>query len=78
MIDFVDIDHYVMPTLNLMIGIVSYLYKNMVEEARESCESYSLDYVKAERIWDLSKYDAATSKTNKKHFRLQMENTKGN
>ena len=31
--DFVDIDHYVMPTLHLMLGIVNYLYTQMVEEA---------------------------------------------
>ena len=55
MFDFVDIDHYVMPTLNLMLGIVNYLYKNMVEEAQAGCEGYSLDYVEAERIWELSK-----------------------
>ena len=53
--DFVDIDHYVMPTLHLMLGIVNYLYKNMVEEAQAACEGYSLDYVEAERIWELSK-----------------------
>ena len=40
--DFVDIDHYVMPTLHLMFGIVNYLYKNMVEEAQAACEGYSL------------------------------------
>ena len=28
---FVDINHYVIPNLRLMIGIVNYLYKNMVE-----------------------------------------------
>ena len=27
-----------------------------------------MDYVEAERIWELSKYDAATAKTNKKTF----------
>ena len=43
--DFVDIDHYVMPTLNLMPGIVNYLYKKMVKEAQAACEGYSLDYV---------------------------------
>ena len=75
---FLDIDHYVMPTLHLILGIVNYLYKTMVEEAQAACEGYSLDYVEAERIWDLSKYDAATAKTNKKHFRLQMDNTKVN
>ena len=48
--DFVDIDHYVMPTLHLMLGIVNYLYQNMVEEAQAACEVYSLDYVEAERI----------------------------
>ena len=48
--DFLDIDHYVMPTLHLMLGIVNYLYKNMVEEAHMACEGYSLDYVEAERI----------------------------
>ena len=53
--DFVDIYHYVMPTLYLMLGIAHYLYKNMVEEAQAACEGYSLDYVEAERIWDLSK-----------------------
>ena len=51
-----------------MLGIVNYLYKKMVEEAQAACEGYSLDYVEAERIWWLSKYDAATSKTNKKTF----------
>ena len=66
--DFIDIDHYVMPTLHLMLGIVNYLYKNMFEEAQAACEGYSLDYFMAERIWELSKYDAATSKTNKKTF----------
>ena len=40
----------------------------MVEEEQAACESYSLDYVEAERIWELSKYDAATAKTNKKTF----------
>ena len=50
--DFVDIDHYVMPTLHLMHGIVNYSYKNMVEEAQAACEGYSLDYVEAERIWE--------------------------
>ena len=64
--DFVDIDQYVMPTLHLMFGIVNYLYKKMVEEAQAACEGYYLDYFKAGRIWDLSKYDAATAKTNKK------------
>ena len=53
--DFVDIDHYVMPTLHLILGIFNYLYKNMVEEAQAACEGYSLDYVEAERIWELSK-----------------------
>ena len=76
--DFLDIDHYVMPTLHLMLGIANYLYKKMVEEAQAACGGYSLDYVDAERIWELLKYDAATEKTNKKHFRLQMDNTKGN
>ena len=66
--DFVDIDQYFMPTLHLMLGIVNYLYKNMVEEAQAACEGYYLDYVKSERIWEFSKYDAATSKTNKKIF----------
>ena len=50
--DFVDIDHYVMPTLHLMFGIVNYLYKNMVEESHAAYEGYSLDYVEAERIWE--------------------------
>ena len=45
--DFMDIDHYVMPTLHLMLGIVNYLYKNMVEEAQAACEGYSLDYAEA-------------------------------
>ena len=27
-----------------------------------------MDYAEAERIWELSKYDAATAKTNKKIF----------
>ena len=49
--DFVYIDHYVMPTLHSMLGIVNDLYKNMVDEAQAACEGYSLDYVKAERIW---------------------------
>ena len=66
--DFVVIDYYVMPTLHLMLGIVNYFYKSMVEEAQEDCEGCSLDYVEAERIWELSKYDAATAKTNKKTF----------
>ena len=66
--DFVYIDHYVMPTLHLMLGIFNYLYKNMVEESQGACEGYSLDYVEAERIWELPKYDAATAKTNKKQF----------
>ena len=35
--DFLDIDHYFMPTLHLMLGIVDYLYKNMVEEAQAAC-----------------------------------------
>ena len=70
---FVDIDHYVMPTLNLMLGIVNYLYKKMVEEAQAACEGYSMDYVEAERIWELSKYNAATEKTNKKIFQAKNE-----
>ena len=36
--DFVDIDHYVMPTLHLMLGIVNYLYKKTVEEEEVACE----------------------------------------
>ena len=68
--DFVDIDHCVMPTLHLMLGIVNYLYKNMAEEAQAACEGYYLDYVGAGRIRELSKYNASTAKTNKKHFRL--------
>ena len=28
--DFVDIDHYVMPALHLLLGIVNYLYTQMV------------------------------------------------
>ena len=78
MFDFVDIDHYIMPTLHLMLGIFNYLYKKMMEEAQAACEGYSLDCVKSERIWKLSKYDAATANPNKKKFRLQMDTTKGN
>ena len=66
--DFMDIDHYVMPTLHLLLGIANYVYTKMVEEAKAACEGYSLDYVEAERIWELSKYDSATAKTNKKTF----------
>ena len=69
--DFVDIDYYVMPILNLMLEIVNYLYKNIAEEAQAACEVYSLDYVKAEGIWELSKYNAATAKTNKKKFQAE-------
>ena len=58
----------VMPTLHLMLGIVNYLYKKTVEESQASCKGYYLDYVEAERIWELSKYDAATAKTNKKNI----------
>ena len=47
LIDLVDIDHYVMPTLQLILGIVNYLYKKMVEEAQADFEGYSLDSVKA-------------------------------
>ena len=65
MFDFVDIYHYVMPTLHLMLGIVNYLYKKKVDEAQAACEGYSMDYVKAETVWDLSKYNAATAKTTK-------------
>ena len=50
----------------------------MVEEAQAACEGYSLDFAETERIWELSKYNAATAKTFKKHFRLQMDNTKEN
>ena len=64
--NFVDIDNYFMPTLHLMLGIANYLYKNMAEEAQAACEGYSLDYVELERIWELSKYNVATTKTNKK------------
>ena len=52
--DFVDIDHYVMPTLHLMRGIVNYLYKNMMEEAQAAYEGDSLGYVEAESIRELS------------------------
>ena len=76
--DFVDIYPYVIPTLHLILGIANYLYKKMVEDAQAACEGYYLDYVKTGRIWELSKYDVATAKNNKKHFRLQMDNTKGN
>ena len=57
-----------MPTLHLMLGVVNYLYKKMAEEAQAACEGYSVDYVEAERIWELSKYNAATSDTNKNIF----------
>ena len=50
--DFVDIDHYVMPPLHLMFGIVNYLYRKMVEESQAACEGYSLGYVEAERMWE--------------------------
>ena len=48
--DFVDINHYVIPTLQLMLEIVNYLYRKRVEEAQAACEGYSLDYVEAEMI----------------------------
>ena len=51
-LQIVDIDHYLMPTLYLMLGIVNYLYKNMVEESQAACEACSLDYFEAERIWE--------------------------
>ena len=60
-----DIDHYVIPTLHLILGIANYLYKKMVEEAQAACEGYYLDYVEAGRIWELSKYDVATAHTTK-------------
>ena len=40
----------------------------MAEEAQAACGGYSLDYVEAEMIWELTKYDASTEKTNKKTF----------
>ena len=76
--DLVDIDFYVMPTLHLMLGVFNYLYKKMVEEAQTACGGYSLDYVLAERIWELSKYNAAIAETYNKKFRLQMDNALGN
>ena len=39
-----------------------------MEEAQADCEGYSLDCVKEEKIWKLSKYDATTENTNKKIF----------
>ena len=47
------------------------MYKKTAEEAQAACEGYSLDYVEAERIWELSKYDAATANTNKKTFQAK-------
>ena len=40
----------------------------MAEGAQAACGGYSLDYFKAERIWELSKYNAATANTNKNTF----------
>ena len=40
----------------------------MVEEAQSACEGYSVDYVEAERRWELSNYSLATAKTNKNIF----------
>ena len=51
-----------------MLGIVNYLDKNIAEEAQADREGHSSDYVEVERIRELSKYDAATSETNKKTF----------
>ena len=62
-----------MPTLHLILGIVNYLYKKMAEETQAACEGYYLDYVKAGRIWELSKYDVATAKNNKKTFQATNE-----
>ena len=66
--DFVDIDRYVMPTLHLILGVVNYLYKKMVEEAQADCEGYSIEYLEAKREWERAKYDAAEAKTNKNTF----------
>ena len=68
-----DIYHYVLLTLHLMLRIFNYLYKKMAEEAQDSCEGCSLDCVEAEMIWELSKYNAATEKTNKKIFQAKNE-----
>ena len=57
-----------MPTLHLILGVVNYLYKNMVEEAQAACEGYSIEYLEAEREWERAKYDAAEAKTNKNTF----------
>ena len=50
LLNFVNIDRYVIPTLHFMLGIFNYLYTKMVEEAKAACEGYSLDYVEAERM----------------------------
>ena len=76
--DFVNIDHYVMPTLHLMLGIVNYLYKKMVEEAQAAFEGYSMDYVEAEGYGNYQSTTRQQKIQTKKHFRLQMNNTKGN
>ena len=60
--DFVDIYHYVMTNLHLMLGIVDYLHKNIAEEAQAAREGHSSDYVEVERIRELSKYDGGNSK----------------
>ena len=44
------------------------MYKKIIKEAQAACEIYSLEYVEAEIIWELSKYNAATSKTLKHTF----------
>ena len=46
--DAIDIDHFSVPILHLLLGLANYIYANLVAELQAGYESYSAEYFNLE------------------------------
>ncbi len=71
MFDAIDIDHFVLPVLHVLLGLANDIYKNILTEMQAGYEVYTDEYVALEREWIIAAANHQDAKDEKaEHERL--------
>jgi hypothetical protein len=71
MFDAIDFDHFVLPVLHILLGLVNDIYKNLLAELQAGYEAYTDAFVELESEWTITAANHRDAKDEKaEHERL--------
>jgi hypothetical protein len=77
MFDAIDFNHFVLPVLHILLGLVNDIYKNLLAELQAGYEVYTDAFVELESEWTITAANHWDAKDEKaEHDRLYGNSTK--